>query len=72
MEEMLEDVETYGIIVIERQHADVVLLRGKRFEIISNQYGGKVALRRLINHRGVEMFCTILQGNFMPLGQHIY
>jgi len=34
LEEMLEDVETYGIVVIERQHADVALLRGKRFDIV--------------------------------------
>jgi len=34
MEEMLEDVETYGIVVIERQHADVALLKGKRFDIV--------------------------------------
>jgi len=34
--EMLEEKETYGIILIERQHADVVLLKGKRTEIVAN------------------------------------
>jgi len=34
MQEMLEDVETYGIIVIERQHADIALLKGKRIELV--------------------------------------
>ncbi len=36
LEEMLEDVETYGIVVVERQHADVALLKGKRYEIVKS------------------------------------
>lgn len=36
LEEMIADVETYGIILIERQQAILALLKGKRIEIVKN------------------------------------
>lgn len=34
--DMLEDRETYGLLVIERQHADIALLKGARIDVISS------------------------------------
>ncbi|MFH1424765.1 MAG: peptide chain release factor aRF-1 [archaeon] len=36
LEDMLESRETYGLIVIERQHADIAFLKGTRLDIVES------------------------------------